>query len=688
MIRCASCGTENPDDNNFCDQCGLRFANEVATNTGNSVEYVNNPFASDESVTTTSSSSNEYHNEEFNNNSSTKQDNNSDATDSESAGTIKKCSRCSGSGKIREEVPSIIGKSYVLNTCPKCHGIGRYVVGPDGHFRDTSVYSSDATSDTNLNSQLPIQRKTTPQLSSTHILIIAVFFVFFIITFIVVGIARNRANAILSAAREATTTVATNETLAESTTETTPETSLDIAFTTITYQDMSIEIPESWYEISVDSTNDTTLAYSNNPEGEPANYGVAFQFYADDITDEDKQSNIINNFSEAYDDATFTDTELGGHYALQITYTDSNGFYCYEYLVNSQGGYIRIGYAYKPELESELMPIYDYILNSCEFPDGNAPTSDISYTTYSYENFTFDLPDSWVELNAFDSNLFRYGDSEYAYCELKGFRYLYGEDYKTSYVTDYLDFEQAREKLIDEYTNSFNNGDYDSFDYEDVTINEHQALKVTLTSEDYWSIRCYIDNGDYLYEFFMYSNNSEFMPIAEDIIDSIAIDNSEAPPTTTTTEPTTDPLEGISFTSTPFHGMTFDIPSDWVVADFVESEYGNGIIAVRYADSASDPTFICDIYYDDMMFGDDIEDMCEDFVEISSENSNNSEYYLTNIGAYTVGVVTVDYDNYIDVVYFVQTSEGGNMVDFYYPSEMDGEMTAIIEYFFDSIDID
>lgn len=29
MIICGSCGNENPDENNYCDQCGVKLINNI-----------------------------------------------------------------------------------------------------------------------------------------------------------------------------------------------------------------------------------------------------------------------------------------------------------------------------------------------------------------------------------------------------------------------------------------------------------------------------------------------------------------------------------------------------------------------------------------------------------------------------------------------------------------------------------
>lgn len=49
MIRCASCGAENPDDNNFCDQCGASLS-IIKTENNVSAEYANNPFDANSST--------------------------------------------------------------------------------------------------------------------------------------------------------------------------------------------------------------------------------------------------------------------------------------------------------------------------------------------------------------------------------------------------------------------------------------------------------------------------------------------------------------------------------------------------------------------------------------------------------------------------------------------------------------
>ena len=218
----------------------------------------------------------------------------------------------------------------------------------------------------------------------------------------------------------------------------------------------------------------------------------------------------------------------------------------------------------------------------------------------------------------------------------------------------------------------------------------------TKSYTDYgWNIHFYIDNEYGYVVFILHSRYDVYEPIAEYIVDSIAIEEPAEPsptptPTPTPTpnpEPTKSPLEDIDFVETPFHGMTFEVPSDWIVIDYVESDYSYDVIAVRYADSA-DPTFICDVYYYDMADADEIETFVEEVVEYAEDNGHDCESTIIKIEGYTVGIITTYYDSNIDTTCFVQTSDGGNLFDFFYPADMEDEMTAIIEYFIDSIDID
>ncbi len=171
-------------------------------------------------------------------------------------------------------------------------------------------------------------------------------------------------------------------------------------------------------------------------------------------------------------------------------------------------------------------------------------------------------------------------------------------------------------------------------------------------------------------------------PYIEDIVNSMVIDEKEVSP-----ETADDVLSGIDFSSTPFRGMTFEIPSDWVVLDYTMDPYSSTpeIDFIMYSDS-TDSTFLCQIFYTDHV-PDDVEDM----VDRTVDDMVNVEYYFTKCDGYDVGVITGSLEgmeDYTDVIYYIQTKDSVNMVGFSYPIESEDEYRPYADYFLDSLEID
>ncbi len=94
MIICARCGHSNPDENNFCEQCGIELLN-----IGFSINSINDfwGFRTDRKL-------------------SKKQ-----TTD---INAYKVCPKCRGAGSINVQTQTLFGAAMATKTCPQCEGMG------------------------------------------------------------------------------------------------------------------------------------------------------------------------------------------------------------------------------------------------------------------------------------------------------------------------------------------------------------------------------------------------------------------------------------------------------------------------------------------------------------------------------------------------------------------------------------
>lgn len=98
MIVCLRCGNENPDDNNFCNQCGAKFSNkvvdvsELCKNDQNPFEMFFPKRRRPSQIKRTS--------------------------------TSIVCTKCRGAGQIQEQVQTLFGVAMATKECPKCNGNG------------------------------------------------------------------------------------------------------------------------------------------------------------------------------------------------------------------------------------------------------------------------------------------------------------------------------------------------------------------------------------------------------------------------------------------------------------------------------------------------------------------------------------------------------------------------------------
>ena len=673
MLICKYCGTSNPDDNNFCDHCGQRLV-FTETDASEPNKYENNPFESIDSETTLPHEPEDLHEEVSDRIRETVTTKTTKTTESQPSETIKRCSRCNGTGKIKEKVPSMFGESFEYKTCPKCHGIGRYIVDENGIHKDIISASPVESSVSATRTQYANQNQTTKQVNFKPVIALVCGLLGYALLFGLLTLPNNKKNGNNNTASETTTIESTT---IESTTEATLDPNIE--FKEQTYKNLSFEIPTNWITYEIE---DTPFAYadSNDPK---CIIGGGYSYYDTWSSFETSKSNYIAKLEEQVSnneiaDLEYTDYLVDESNALLVSYKNGSNI-LFTWIIDGSDGFYWFSSSMNIDQEDEFLPIISYTINSCSLSIPEEPLFDTNCIDYTYENITFDLSDSWDESNLSTDDGFRF---EYDGCVIDGSIFLYGEDYKTSYTTDYLDFEQAREKLINEFTDDYNNGYYLSFEYEDVTVDGQQAVKIILQTEDSWVTRWYIDDDYCLFLFFTMVKDEKYKPYIEDIVNSMVIDEKEMSP-----ETADDVLSGIDFSSTPFRGMTFEIPSDWVVLDYTMDPYSSTpeIDFIMYSDS-TDSTFLCQIFYTDHV-PDDVEDM----VDRTVDDMVNVEYYFTKCDGYDVGVITGSLEgmeDYTDVIYYIQTKDSVNMVGFSYPIESEDEYRPYADYFLDSLEID
>lgn len=103
MIICARCGNENPEDNNFCEQCGTKFSSildvsDVDIKDIDPIEYFFPKRKKRPPMKRTKDS--------------------------------VVCPKCRGAGRVQEQVQSLFGATMMVKECPECLGYG--FINPEG----------------------------------------------------------------------------------------------------------------------------------------------------------------------------------------------------------------------------------------------------------------------------------------------------------------------------------------------------------------------------------------------------------------------------------------------------------------------------------------------------------------------------------------------------------------------------
>ncbi len=634
MLICKYCGTSNPDDNNFCDHCGQRL--EITkVEADDSVVYENNPFKTSEPAPSQKQEPTPKKNPS--NSRRTSPSSKSTNSVSESEGAIKKCSRCHGTGKIKEEVPSLFGKSYEYKTCPKCHGIGKYIVDENGKHKDIISDSPSKSSNSATRTQYANQNKTTQQKNYKPAIALVCGLLGYAILFSLLSLPNNK-----KSSKSETTAI-------ESTTiESTSEATLDpnIEFKSLTFKNLSFEIPSNW--IATDANNENiAFAYKDDNDARCALIG-GYTYYNDGASFETRKSEVINNLeeqanSQSIDNIAYEDYSVSDNNAMWFTYTDDTELYlgC---IIDGSDGFYFLGSSIVSDSEDEFLPIIAYIINSCSFI-----ASETEYKTYTSDYFSCEIPSDWEE---FSSD----GTSFYAY-------FISGSDITSDgyFINQISWFEE----------------DHSNVEYEYLTIANNYAFKITGTStydgridEEY-----YIDyngwdsyNGGYYLVRISYSSNEADTIRAEidNFINTCSIEG---------------PLEEIEFASTSFNSVTLDIPVDWVCiesSDDSESYSYTDANGMTYSYSIE---YITD--YSSVMEGD-----FKTWFYSRAEDPGCKDSYFTNIDSHNAAKLTIESEDQITTEYFIGNNDGMIHFSFAYPAEVSEQYKTIILYIVNSCSID
>lgn len=675
MIRCASCGSNNPDDNNFCDQCGAKLIN-TPSNT-ESVKYANNPFES-----SNSSSSKEFNNP-FGDNSKTEQSKRIDKPELEYGETIKKCSRCSGTGKIKEKVPSMFGETYEYKTCPKCHGIGKYIVDENGKHRDIISYSSITSSDSAPKTDYSNQNKATKQINYKLIIGLVGGILGYIVLFNILGSFGDKNKDKNSSASVSASSSTTTETSSKST----HETLSDSETATVYYNDLSFELPGDWLELPL--YDDLIFRYGDKPGPDCQLRGYYYIYGLDDddpVDFEQARENVIENgnyYVENGDYSSFEyeDIYIGERQAIKAKYQEDD-ILKYNVFIDYEEGYIDFSFSLVDYID-EFEPVVENIIDSINTVDLSESTSDssidIEFTSYSYKDLTCEIPADWV-ITTSDSNT----DTVNIIDNPDSAKYAIGFGFLSGDLS--LSNDEVKEGLI-----SANEGVYDVYENEDCEIGNHTAVKLTCEKDSFVLVQYLIEaDGGVISIGFGYDSIDEaaFEPIMDYVLSTCSFESTEEntdSETEVATEATEmeDPLEGIKFTTSSFNIISYEIPSDWYVIDYSESSYSNDIVSVDFTNSDED--FLCNLFYQELGLPSDI----PDFADSIADDLDDSEIKYTKCGGYDAAKVYGTYDNdQISYVYFVSSPDGIVMISFYYSIELDSELTPIVDYIFDSVELD
>jgi hypothetical protein len=653
MIRCASCGAENPDDNNFCDQCGASLS-IIKTENNVSAEYANNPFDAN------SSTSRKAYNNPFEEKPLSSQNNEK----------TKICIMCHGEGRVQEPKHTPSGMTLVTKTCPLCRGrrilnekpgitnnhSNPYKINDRtvSHQPYTSNKCNDKSTDSprennnsyetgntqnNTTATKTNQSHSTNTANSNTIIGLSIFFGAPCIFAFVLFIIAIYISFINSFFKNTTSTPANavNESELTSIEETNDPVS-DIEFVSITYKYLSLEIPANWVEVPM---SDDYVCYGDSSPSPM--YCITLDYYDGDIANEDYQESLVGNFMEDHDDLEYTDFTVANQYALLLSY-ESEGTFVIDCFIDTEDGFISLDFFYPADSNADFVPVVEYILNSCSFV-----IPETEYQTYTSDYFSCEIPVDWEEYTSEGTRFIAY--------------FIDGSDITSDgyFITDISWFGE----------------DHSNVEYEYLTIANNYAFKITGTStydgridEEY-----YIDyngwdsyNGGYYKVIISYSSEEKdtIQPEINNFIDTCSIKG---------------PLEEIEFASTSFNSVTLDIPVDWVCiesSDDSESYSYTDANGMTYSYSIE---YITD--YSSVMEGD-----FKTWFYSRAEDPGCKDSYFTNIDSHNAAKLTIESEDQITTEYFIGNNDGMIHFSFAYPAEVSEQYKTIILYIVNSCSID
>ena len=353
MLICKYCGTSNPDDNNFCDHCGQRLV-FTETDASEPNKYKNNPFESIDSETTLPHEPKDLHEEVSDRIRETVTAKTTKTANSQPSETIKRCSRCNGTGKIKEKVPSMFGESFEYKTCPKCHGIGRYIIDENGKHKDIISDSPTESYDSAKRTQYSNQNTTTQQKNFKPLIALVGGLIGYVLLFNIFANAGDNNKDNNSSASESISSVQTDVANIDKPQPITEPELPEIEYTSYSCKQLSYEIPSSWVEVSADDDPDYHLYKDDSFD--TLTYIAVFFTGNSNITEDGYFDNPISWFSESHTDVDYEYTSIANSFAFRITgVSNSTGKVDEEYYIDyngwdyNNGGYIRIDIYYSPE---------------------------------------------------------------------------------------------------------------------------------------------------------------------------------------------------------------------------------------------------------------------------------------------------------------------------------------------------
>lgn len=512
MIRCAKCGSNNPDDNNFCDQCGVKLES-ISSGNANNRKYANNPF--EEAA------------------SSPRQPNPKPSE--------KPCIMCHGEGRVQEPGPD--GVTMVTKTCPLCQGRRVLTERPaaqksyNNPFNDTvNPGAKTSTSDyeskqhtTNNTSQYPQKKKMgIKETNKLAIVIIVGLVILFYIYAIVKGYNSSQSS---------------NNTVSKPSGSTPVESSSNnnyeiLSDTEIVYKDLSIEIPAGWVELT--ALDDTAFRYGDSISSGCSISGSYMPYDSDSSFEQNKETLISDYLDDlnngTYDVVGYVECTVSDHNALKVSIDVQNVKRVELYIDNGDGMiHLRFRMSKNFKTNGELISgiIDSLCFNGYTPAESTESPKEIEYISSTFNGLSFEYPVTWFTVHSTDvdpDEIYYSDPNDYEF-----FNYIY-----LGYFTGSFD-----DDVKNDWINYYSEKGYD-LSYSDSGL-ENQFAWYCTWIDDYDTNNIEyvvnVDNG-YIDFIFTYSldQEEELLPIYEYIIDSITVEGADV---TEETEPTASSIDTI-----------------------------------------------------------------------------------------------------------------------------------------------